>query len=248
MELVEQHEFEENFIPATIFEETAKRAIALGNFAYAEDAYRLLGIKKEMVALYAQSGERLMREDKPKHAATAFYVAASLEQPLGPHYQYLGPQLHEGCLYEPDKCVTALPDDALVSIGIRFLLPNEPLADRLMDSVREDQKKEVLATLAVIRDIDFPGLTKNLREAVDAVSGIEDGKPDDYSPVGSALLGRTCGADKWWQYLREFSFEHPLGALCVCVKLVKTAPVLVPVVRDGKSIVESLLPPEYLKM
>jgi hypothetical protein len=248
MELVEQHEFEENFIPAAIIEATAKRAVIRGNFAYAEDAYRLLGIKKEIVALYAQSGERLLREDKPRHAATAFHVAASLEQPRGPHYQYLGSQLHEACLNVPEKCVTMLEDDALVGAGIRFLLSNEVLADRLAEAVREEQKKEVLATLAVISDLDFSGLLKNLREAVDAASGLEDGKPDDYSPIAQALLGRTCETGEWWQYLREFSFEHPLGALCVCVKLVKRTPVLVPAIRDGKSIIESLLPPRYLNI
>jgi len=248
MELVEQYEFKDDFVPATVLEETARRAVGLGKFAFAEDAYRLLGIKKEVVALYAQTGENLLREDKPRHATTAFYVAASLDRPLGPQYQYLGPQVHADCLRNPAKCPTTSSTEALVNTGIRFLLGHEPLTDRLMDAIHPKYKMEALATLAVIRDLDFPGLIKNVREAVEAVSGIEDGRPDDYSPVGPALLGRTCGADVWWQYLQEFSFEHPLGALCVCVKRVKNTPVLVPVIRDGKSIIESLLPPEYLNI
>lgn len=248
LELVEGYEFEDDLIPAIMFEETAKRAVALGKFAYAEDAYKLLGIKKEIVALYAQTGENLLREGKAKQAATAFHVAASLDRPVGPHYQYLGPRLHADCFDKPEKCVTALPNDSIVDAGIRFLIFNESLADKLMDAVTPEQKKDVLATLAVIRDTDLPGLIKNLTDAVDAVSGIEDGRPDDYSPVGPALLGRTCGADEWWQYLREFSFEHPLGALCVCVRIVKETPVLVPVIHDGKSLIESLLPREYLSV
>ncbi len=248
LELVERYEFEDDLIPAPMLEETAKRAIALGKFTYAEDAYRLLGIKKEIVGLCAQTGEHLLHDGKARCAAVAFHVAASLDQPIGPHYQYLGPRLHADCFDKPEKCVTALPNDPIINTGIRFLISNEPLVDRLMTAVRPDQKKDVLATLAVIRDTDFPGLMRNLREAVDAVGGIEDGRPDDYSPVGPALLGRTCGTDEWWQYLREFSFEHPLGALCVCVKMVKETPVIVPVIRDGKSIIESLVPPEYLAL
>lgn len=245
-DLVAGYRLEDDLIPAPMLEETAKRAVALGKFSYAEDAYKLLGIKREIVGLYAQTGEKLLREGKARHAAVAFDVAAGIDQPAGPDYQYLGPRLHANCFDEPEKCVTALPDDSTVDAAIRFLIANEALADRLLNAVAPEQKKDVLAALAVIRDTDFPSLVKCLADAVDAVSGIENGRPDDYSPVGPALLGRTCGADQWWQYLREFSFEHPLGALCVCVKIVRGTPVLVPVIRDGKSIIEALVPPEYL--
>jgi hypothetical protein len=247
IEIVENHKLEDNFVSATILEETAKRAVVLGKFTYAEDAYKLLGIKKEMVALFSQAGEQLLREGKPRHAATAFHVAASIEQPIEPYFQYLGSKLHADCLHEPKKCVTALPDDLLVDAGIRFLLANEPLADRLVESAQPEQKKEILATLAVSKDLYFPALVKNLREAADTFSSIDDGKPEDYAQIGSVLLGRTTATGEAWQYLKEFCFEHPLGALCVCLKPVRRTSVMVPVIRDGRSLIEFLLPPEYLE-
>lgn len=246
MELVEKHGLQDNVLPAAILEETAKEAVARGRFAYAEEAYKLLGIKKEMVALYAQAGEQLLREDRAKHAAMSFFVAASLDQPIGPHYQYLGPELHSKCLAEPEKCLTALPIDLLIDAAIRFLFPGEALADRLMGSVKPEQKGRVLATLAVCRDLDLPTLVEGLRDAVAALSKIGNGQPDDYSPIGPMLLGRTTGTDEAWQYLREFCFEHPLGSLCVCVKMIRRTPVLVPVIRDGRSLIDLLLPPEFL--
>jgi hypothetical protein len=245
-ELVARHDGGGESVHAAVLEETARRAVLLKKFAYAEDAYRLLGIKKEIVALYAQAGEHFLHEGKPKHAAMAFYVAAELDRPAGPHFHYLGPQLHENCMHEPEKCVTTYSEEELIDIGIRFLISNESLAERLLAAAEPEARREILAVLAFARDMDFDELVKNLREAVEVVSGIDDGRPDDYSPVGVTLLGRTCGADQWWQYLREFAFEHPFGALCVCVRFVRQTPVLVPIIRDGKSIIEFLLPPEYL--
>ena len=247
MELVEQLEPRDDAVPAALLEQTARQAVALGKFAYAEDAYKLLGIKKEMVGLYAQSGEQLLREDKPKHAAMAFFVAASIEDPIGPHYQYLGFELHTECPAEPEKCVTALPIELLVDAAIRVLLTNEPLAERLIASARPEQKGYILATLAACRDLDLPGLVENLRAASAELSRIDDGKPDDYSRIGPMLLGRQTASEQAWQYLREFCFEHPLGSLCVCVKIIKNTPVLVPVIRDGKPLIDLLLPPEFLK-
>jgi len=247
VELIEKCEFENDAIPASILEVTAGRAAALGKFAYAEDAYSLLGIKKEMVNLYAQAGEQFLREDKPKRAAMSFFAAASIDQPIGPHYQLLGPQLHASCLFEPDKCVTTLSVELLVDAGIHLLLPNEPLAERLIASARPEQKSEVVATLAVCRDFDFPGLVKNLRAAAEELSRLENDGSSDYSSIGPALLGRETASGEAWQYLGEFCFEHPVGSLCVCFKIVKNTPVLVPVIRDGKSLIERLLPAEFLE-
>lgn len=246
MELVEKHDLKEDTIPAVLLEETAKEAVAGGKFAYAEEAYRLLGIKKEMVALYAQSGEQWLREGKPRNGALSFFVAASIEQPIGPHFQYLGPELHSKCLAESTKCVTALPVEEIVDAGIRFLLQNDGLAERLLATVHPEQKKYVLATLAVCTDADLPELVKNLRGAVADFSKIVDGKPDDYASIGPALLGRPTGSNESWQYLKEFCTEHPLGSLCVCLKRVRDKIVLIPVVRDGTPLIDLLLPSEFL--
>jgi len=246
LELVEKHQVTADAVPAALLEETAKTALVRGKFAYAEDAYKLLGIKKEMVALYAQTGEQLLRDDKPKQAAISFLVAACIEQPIGPHFQYLGPELHSKCLAEPKQCVTGLPIDELVDAGIEFLLGNETLAQRLAASAQPEQKRHVLATLAVCRDMDFPELVSGLRQAVAALSDIDNGKPDDYSAIGPTLLGRTTGTGDAWQYLREFCFEHPLGSLCVCHRIIRNTPVLVAAVRDGKPLIDLLLPPEFL--
>jgi len=87
LELIERHEFDAA-VPATVLEETAKHAVRLGKFSYAEDAYKLLGIKKEIVALYAQAGEQLLRDDKPNNAAMSSFGAATIDQPMGPQFQY----------------------------------------------------------------------------------------------------------------------------------------------------------------
>ncbi len=246
MELVESRELKGDAVPAALLEEAAKEAVARGKFSYAEDAYRLLGIKKEMVALYAQAGEQFVRDDKPERAATAFFVAASIDQPIGPHYQYLGPELHSQCPSEPEKCLTALSPELLVEAGINFLLPNDALAQRLIAAARPEQRRRVLGALAVCRDMNLPELVSNLRAAAAALSNIENGKPDDYSPIGPMLLGRETGANEPWQFLREFCFEHPVGSLCVCMRTVRNTLVLVPVVRDGKPLIDLLLPPELL--
>jgi len=246
MELVEKYELQDDTIPAILLEATAKEAVTCGKFAYAEDAYKLLGIKKEIVALYAQTGEQLLRENKPKHAAMAFFTAASIEQPIGPHYQYLALQLHSRCTAEPHKCVTMLPLDALIETGIRFLLGNDALAQKLNGLAAPAQKQQVLATLALCRDFDLNESVRNLRATVAALAKIEDGKPDDYLPLGLILLGRETGAGESWQYLKEFCFEHPIGALCVCMRAMRDRLVLIPAIRDGKSLIEALLPPEFL--
>jgi hypothetical protein len=246
LELVEKHDLKGDMIPAVFLEETAKEAVARGNFAYAEDAYRLLGAKKEMVALYAQTGEHLLRESKAKEGALSFFVAASLEQPIGPHFQYLGPELHSKCLTEPQKCVTNLPLEELVDTGIRFLLQNDALAERLLAAVRPEQRKRILATLAVCRDLDLSESIANLRAATAELSKIVDGKPDEYSSIGPTLLGRPTGTNESWQYLKEFCLEHPVGSLGVCLKRVRDKIVLIPVIRDGKSLLDLLLPPEFL--
>jgi hypothetical protein len=246
-ELVESCRWEGDAVPATILEETAKEAIACGKFAYAEDAYRLLGIKKEMVALYAQTAEQFLRNGKPKHAAISLFVAASIDDPIGPHYQYLGPELHAECRTRPQQCVTALSADPLLDAAIRFLLPHEQFVDRIESLIKPEHKKQIVGALAASRDLDLPGLVSNLRAAVAELSRVENGTPDDYGSIMPALLGRAIESGEAWQYLKDFCFEHPLGALCVCIKIVRYTPVLVPVIRDGASIVELLLPPELLK-
>lgn len=245
--LVEKHTLEDDTVPAGLLEATAKRAMTLGKFAYAEDAYRLLGIKKEIVALCAQTGEQFLRENRPRHAAMSFFAAASIDQSIGPHYQYLGPQLHVRCPAEPGKCATTLSGETLLDACIHFLLPIEPLAERLITNARPEHKGEVVATLAVCRDLDFSALVNNLRKAVAELSKLDDGEAGDYSSIGPALLGRETASGEAWQELCEFCFEHPLGALCVCLKIVKRAPVIVPVVRDGKSLIEHILPAEFLQ-
>ncbi|GAB4334781.1 MAG: hypothetical protein Kow0099_07020 [Candidatus Abyssubacteria bacterium] len=247
MELVERHGLSEDVVPAALLEETAKEAISRGKFAYAEDAYKLLGVKKEMVALYAQTGEQFLRENKPVHAAMSFFVAASIDQPIGPHYQYLGTELHALCRLEPQKCITNLPVDALVDAGIEYLLGNEPLADRLTGAAQPDQKKHILGALAVLRDTDLKKLVENLRAAAAEISKIQNGKPDDYSPIAPILLGRPTGSQDAWQYMKELCFEHPVAALCVCVRSVRDTLVLVPALRAGTPLIEEFIPAEFWK-
>ena len=246
LELIEKYELDGDTVPAAILEATAKRAVRLGKFAYAEDAYKLLGIKKEMVALYAQTGEQFLRDDKPANAAISFLVAASLNQPVGPHFQLTGPRLHARCLMEPKNCVTTLPIEAIVDTGIHLLLSSESLSDRLIASARPEQKAQILATLATCREMDLPGLVGKLRAAAAELAGLEDGKPDDYASIGPTLLGRETASGEAWQYLRELCFEHPIAALCVCTKLVRDTPILVPIIRDGKPLIEHLLPAELM--
>jgi hypothetical protein len=247
MELVEQHGLKDDVTPAALLEETAKEAIARGKFAYAEDAYKLLGIKKEMVALYAQTGEQFLRENKLKHAGVSFFVAASLDQPIGPHFQYLGPQFHQGCWREPHKCITNLPLDALVDAGIEYLLGSQTLADRLTTAAQHDQKPHILGALAGLRDTNLKKLMDNFKATVAEFSKIENGKPDDYSPIGPLLLGRPTGAEGAWHYLKELCFEHPVAALGVCVRVVRDTLVLVPASRNGKPLLQELIPAEFLK-
>ncbi len=246
-EIVGEYSLNDDVVPATLLEETAKEAVSRGKFAYAEDAYRLLGIKKEIVALYAQTGEQLLRDDKPKQGAVAFLVAASLDQPLGPHYQDLGPELHSACQREPDKCVTALPIDSLMDEAIKFLISNDDLAQRLLSTAKAAHKPHIIETLAAARDTNLHEFMENLRKGAVELSKIGDGQPDDYSPIGPALLGRIAPTGQAWEYLKELSFEHPIAALCVCLKLIRQTPVLVPVLRDGKPLLELLLPAEFQK-
>ena len=246
LELIREHEFDDNMIPAAILEETAKRAVKLGKFAFAEDAYKLLGIKKEMVALYAQAGEQFLRDGKATLGAISFFAAASIDQPIGPHFQIIGPQLHAKCLGAPDKCVTTLPVEEVVDKALHVLLSNESLSEKMLASAQPDDRGEILATLAVCRDMDLPGLVKNLQAAASELSGLDNGQPDDYASLGPTLLGRETASGEAWQYLRELCFDHPIGSLCVCLQMVKDTPVLVPVVRDGKSLIELLLRQKYL--
>ena len=245
VELVERYEFDDA-IPAAILEETAKRAVSLGKFAFAEDAYKLLGIKKEMVALYAQAGEQFLRGGEAKRGAMSFFVAASIDQPIGPHFQRIGPRLHAKCLERPDKCVTSLPIEKLIEKGIHVLLANESLSERLIASAQPEHSQLILATLAACRDMDLSALAANLRAAASELSNIENGEPDDYAPLGPTLLGRETGSGEAWQYLRELCFEHPIAALCVCLKMVKYTPAIVPIIRDGKPLIDLLLPEEVL--
>ncbi|RJP20406.1 MAG: hypothetical protein C4520_11550 [Candidatus Abyssobacteria bacterium SURF_5] len=246
LDLIEKQDLEGDAIPGTLLEETAKNAVIRGKFAYAEDAYRLLGIKKEMVALYSQRGEQFLREGKTSHAAMSFLVASSLDQPVGPNFQYLGPQLHSTCLRQPKTCVTILPIEELIDAGIQYLLAHDALSQRLLSLASLEQKRAILGVLAQYRDEDIHLLVENLRKAADLFSAIRDGKPDDYSPIGPLLLNRPTGTDEAWQYLRELSYEHPLAALCVCIRRIKEKTKLVPILREGKSLIEFLLPPEML--
>jgi hypothetical protein len=247
LKLVEQHDLNGDIVPGILLEETAQHAVAQGKFAYAEDAYRLLGIKKEIIGLYAQRGEQFLREGKPSKAAMSFLVAASLDQPIGPNFQYLGPQLHADCMRNPRACTTILPVDELIEVGIHYLLSHDNLSERLLRAASAEQKRSVLGALAQYRDQDIHDLIQNLRKAAEAVSAIHDGKPNEYSPIGPLLLGRATATEGAWQYLREFSYEHPLGTLCVCIRMIGPKPMIIPVVREGKSLIEFLLPPEMLK-
>jgi hypothetical protein len=248
LEIVEQLDIKGDFIPAVLLEITAREATVREKFAYAEDAYRLLGIKKEIMALYAQRGEQFLREGKPSHAALSFLVAASIDQPIGPNFQYLGPKLHEQCLRQPKTCVTNSSVEELINTGIQFLLSHNTFAERLIAAAPADQKRSVLGTLAKYRDENINELIANLRKAVETYSAIRNGKPDDYSAVSSLLLGRATATGQAWQYLREFSYEHPIAALCVCIRPIGDKQVLVPVTREGKSLLEFLLPPEMLSV
>jgi hypothetical protein len=243
---VEAHQMKGDIIPASLLEETARNALAREKFAYAEDAYRLLGIKKEMTALCAQRGEQFLREAKPAHAAMSFMIAANIDQPVGPHFQYLGPQLHAECLRKPKACVTILPVENLIDAGIHFLLAHDALAERLTHAAPAEQKRNILGALALHRDENIADLVRNMRKAVDAFSVAQNGKPDDFLAIGSLLLGRPTASGEAWQYLREFSYEHPVGALCVCIRPVRGKPALIPILRENKSLLEFILPPEML--
>lgn len=246
LRIVEKHDLKGDVVSADLLEETARQAVAQEKFAYAEDAYRLLGIKKEMVALYAQRGEQFLREAKPTQAALSFLVSASIDKPLGPNFQTLGPQLHARCLQQPKACVTGLPADDLVDRAIHFLLAHETLSERLVTATPADQKRSVVGALAKYRDENIRDLVANLRAAAEAFSAIHNGKPDEYLALGPLILGHPTTTGQSWQYLRELSYQHPIGALCVCLRPIREKTILIPIVREGNSLVEFLLPPSML--
>lgn len=226
----------------------ADNAVRLNKFTIAAQAYELLRIRRRMMELFYEEGDRALDANNIDGAVRAYSTATALSydyaafpEPLPgvPNYQTRALMMHAIYPKKPEECVALLPPDIHLQTTLGYLLSAEA-ATRLESRPVETR---LAFTEALIRQLDpeWDVFAARYRKACALIlSYNEDQKKNAEKDGGNALaeeieaqqksrdwyaptaelLGRTIEGGAWWQYLKELAYQHPASALFISRQIV----------------------------
>jgi len=222
-------------LPTQFLSELAERALQSGHFRDAHSAFDAIKVLDKKVNEFVGEAIQILKsrevanpdtDDEEKatakinQVALFVYQAIRLKNPFGNQFQKLGYQLH----YEdPDaarkysKYVELTLVKELLEFGIHYLIDDRSIGEKIINALSSSKVKRMflkfLAALFSGGEDRYAKFIDNYHRAVEKLNNSETER--DFLDVQRLLLGRGTGDNKYFQYLRELSLEHPVSALLV---------------------------------
>lgn len=249
-------------LPNQLLLELGERALQLGHFRDAHSAFEAIKMLDKKVNEFVSEAIQILKsrdvanpetddDEKVKakinEAVSNVYEAIRLKNPFGNQFQKLGYRLH----YEdPDagrkysKYVELTLVKELLEFGIHYLIDDRSIGEKVISAMSSSKVKRMFLKFLAIRfsgrEEYYAKFIDNYRRAVEKLKNSENEK--DFLEVQKLLLGRGTGDNKYFQYLRELSLEHPVSALLVSTQTTPAgeyyiAPVIL---KTGNSLLDFL--------
>ncbi len=222
-------------LPTAYLMELGERAIQLGHFRDAHSAFKAVkGLDRKVNELIAEVIQILRsrevtaqdKEDvalvaeKVQQAVDRLYIAIRLKNPFGNQFQKLGPELHYEDLETFKKYLKYVEQSLLkelLEFGIEYLIDDRSVSEKILAALTTSRVRRLFLKYLAIR---FSGgkerydkFVANYRQATEQLKQARSAK--DLLAVQRILLGRGTGDNKYLQFLRELSLEHPISAMLV---------------------------------
>jgi len=248
----------------------ADRAVQLGKYTSAAQAYEMLRIRRRMQdEFFAEADVALESEDIPR-AVRGYRIATGLEYnysafpeplPMVPDFQSRALVIHGEHPVKPEDCVALQETEAFLRTALAYLLLSPGAATRLgnrsitlqtaflkeLVTQQDPQWQEFTQRFRGASKLleEFRGRLEDLqKEAGKGSRGLEDEIRDqlggDPREIPAKLLGWSIENGEWWQYLKELAFRHPAATLFVSRIMIGEIETLIPMHQPGSPVAELL--------
>ncbi len=194
-------------LPAGLVVRLADRALVLGKYTSAAQAYEQLRIRKRMQALFFDEADKALREGDIDRGVRGYRIATGLEYnyaafpeplPSVPDYQTKALILHGDHPQKPEDCIGFKPAVQFVQTGLSYLLLSSEADTRLAEH-DEKTRQAFFVKLVYALDPEWDAFAARCREAVKLARGYgkrieeivkaQDGRTDGLMDAISAQLG-----------------------------------------------------------
>ncbi len=220
-------------LPTQFLAELGERAVKLGHYRDAHSVFGAIkGLEKKVNEMVGEAIQILKSkevnnpeneqvvEQKVNRAVDFVYQAIRLKNPFGNQFQKLGTQLHyedADTVRKYAKYVELTLVKELLEFGIQFLIDDRSITEKVINAIATSKLKRMFLKHLGIRfsggEEQYAKFVENYRLAVEKLRKAETER--DFLEIQKTLLGRGTGDNKYFQFLREISLEHPIGALLV---------------------------------
>lgn len=222
-------------LPAAYLTELGERAIQLGHYRDAHSAFKTIkGLDRKVNELISEAIQILRSRDvtasekedaelvtdKVQQAVDLLYIAIRVKNPFGNQFQKLGPELHYEDLETFKKYLKYVEQTLLKEIlefGIQYLIDDHGVSEKVIAALATSRVRRLVLKHLAIRfsggDARYKQFVANYRQATEQLRKSRTEK--DFLEVQRILLGRGTGDNRYFQFLRELSLEHPISALLV---------------------------------
>ena len=248
-------------LPNEFLIDLGERAINFGKFRDAHSALKQSGnLEKKVNQLLVEAVQLIQSREvtaadidentfvqKLAQAADLVFQACKLKNPFGNQFQRLGPKLH----YEDaeaarkyGKYIEQSLFKEIIEIGIQYLIDDKSIDNKIINvlssgKIRREFFKQLAMRFSGGKD-QFEAFLQNYQQAAAKLPAAK--AEADFLEIQKTLLGRGTGDNEYYQFLRELSVEHPIGALLVTTSTSpQNKPFITPIIlKSGMTLLEFL--------
>jgi len=253
-------------LPAELVLHLADRAVALGKFSSAAQAYELLRIREKMLDQFLVEADAALDADNMNRAVTGYRIArglaydyAAFPEPLPSvlNYQTRALMLHGDYPETPEDAIGMADPQIHVQQALTYLLLDPGLASRL-ETRPLDTKVAFVKEWVYQMDPGWSDFASRFRDASqmterllgrmqeiaqekgDLADEIESQTGDSPAIIMEILLGRSIDPGEWWQYLKELAYQHPASVLFLARQIIRDGEYVIPRFRAQTPLAVSL--------
>jgi len=247
-------------LPESFLNELGERALKFGHYRDAHSAFKSIKSLDKKVnesvgqAIQILKTPSLINADNEQaieknitQVVDYVYQACKIKNPFGNLFQKLGPGLHyedADSLRKYSKYVELTLLKELLEFAIQFLIDDRAISDKVINSLASSKLRRMFLKHLAIR---FSGgqeryneFIENYKKAVEKLKNAET--ETDFFEVQKILLGRGTADNRYFQFLKDLSLEHPVSALVVSTQTTPNGEYFIGplILKSGASLLEFL--------
>ncbi len=249
-------------IPDNYLLELADRALDMGHFADAYSALNVTGKLDKKVNEYIVNGAQILQSkvvrddasDKSgelntmiQEAVDQFYQAIRLKNPMQNQYQYRAEELYfkdHDALRKYHKYIETNLLKEIIEFSINYLTDDKIFSAKILENLKSGKVRKLFLRYFAMKysggETEYRRFVENYKQAAELRKNAKQEK--DFLDIQKKVLGRTTGANEYFQFLRELAFDHPVGPLLVTIEASPNdTPYITPVIlQSGITLMEFL--------